>query len=76
MKGTLEKLQRHVFGKRSEKMPPVAEVIRDPARAEQERIAALQTRRENAEKKRQLVTRRVDHTRGAHRGWTGPSLVP
>jgi transposase len=61
MKGTLEKLQRHVFGKRSEKMPPVAEAIRDPARAEQERIAALQTRRENAEKKRQLVTRRIEH---------------
>jgi transposase len=61
MQGTLEKLQRHVFGKRSEKMPPVAEAIRDPARAEEERIAALQKRRENAEKKRQLVTRKVEH---------------
>ena len=39
----------------------VAEAIRDPARAEAERIAALQTRRENAEKKRQLVTRKIEH---------------
>ena len=54
---TVEKLQRHVFGKRSEKMPPVAEAIRDPSRAEADRLAALQTRRENAEKKRLLVTR-------------------
>ena len=61
MQGTLEKLQRHVFGKRSEKMPPVAEAIRDPARAEAERLAAQQTRRENAEKKRQLVTRKIEH---------------
>jgi len=61
MQGTLEKLQRHVFGRRSEKMPPVAEAIRDPARAEAERLAALQTRRENAEKKRQLVTRKIEH---------------
>jgi transposase len=58
--GTLEKIQRQVFGKRSEKMPSVATAIRDPDRAEAERIAALQTRRENAEKKRQLVTRRIE----------------
>jgi transposase len=61
VQATVEKLQRHVFGKRSEKMPPVAEAIRDPDRAEAERIAALQTRRENVEKKRQLVTRRIEH---------------
>jgi transposase len=60
MAGTLEKLQRHVFGTRS-KMPRVADAIRDPDRANAERIAALQLRRENAEKKRQLVTRRVEH---------------
>jgi transposase len=58
---TLEKLQRHVFGKRSEKMPRVADAIRDPDRANAERIAAQQLRRENAEKKRQLVTRRIEH---------------
>ena len=28
MQGTIEKLQRHVFGQRSEKMPPVAQAIR------------------------------------------------
>ena len=61
MQGTLEKLQRHVFGQRSEKMPSVAKAIRDPARAEADRIAALRTRRENAEKKRQLVTRKIEH---------------
>ena len=61
VEGTLEKLQGHVFGQRSEKMPTVAQAIRDPARAEAARISALQTRRENAEKKRQLVTRRIEH---------------
>jgi transposase len=61
MKGTLEKLQRHVFGKRSEKITPLSTALRDPARAEAERIAALETRRENAEKKRQLVTRKIEH---------------
>jgi transposase len=61
LEASLEKLQRHQFGRRSEKMPSVAEAIRDPERAHAERIAALQTRRENAEKKRQLVTRRIEH---------------
>jgi transposase len=61
VQSTIEKLQRHVFGKRSEKMPSVSKAIRDPARAEAERIEALQTRRENAEKKRQVVTRRIEH---------------
>src|SRR5512142_1362890 len=58
---TLDKLQRHVFGQRSEKMPPVAEAIRDPAKAEAARIAALRTRRENIEKRRQLSTRKIEH---------------
>jgi transposase len=61
LEASIEKLQRHQFGRRSEKMPRVADAIRDPERAEAERIAALQTRRENAEKKRQLVTRRIEH---------------
>jgi len=61
LEASLEKLQRHQFGRRSEKMPSVAEAIRDPERVHAERIAALQTRRENAEKKRQLVTRRIEH---------------
>ncbi len=61
LRAQFAKLQRQVFGKRSEKMPSVAQAIRDPARVEQERIAALQKRRENAEKKRQLVTRKIEH---------------
>ena len=61
VQATVEKLQRHVFGQRSEKMPPVAQVIRDPAQTEAARVAALQKRRENAEKKRQLVTRKIEH---------------
>ena len=61
IQGTVEKLQRHVFGQRSEKMPPVAQAIRDPAQAEAARISALQKRRENAEKKRQLFTRKIEH---------------
>ncbi len=61
VQGTLEKLQRHVFGQRSEKIPRVAEAIRDPAHAEAARVSALQKRRENAEKRRQLVTRRIEH---------------
>jgi transposase len=42
-------------------MPPVAEAIRDPAKAEAARIAAQRTRRENIEKRRQLVTRKIEH---------------
>lgn len=61
VQATVEKLQRHVFGQRSEKMPTVAEATRDPARAEADRIAALRKRRENAEKKRHLVTRAIEH---------------
>lgn len=60
MQGTLEKLRCHVFGKRSEKMPPVGEALRK-AGVESDPAAALETRRENAEKKRQLVTREIHH---------------
>ena len=48
VRATVEKLQRHVFGKRSEKMPRVAEELRDPAGAEAARAAALEAREENA----------------------------
>jgi transposase len=61
LQATVDKLQRHVFGKRSEKITPLERAIRDPARAEEDRIAALQERRENLEKKRQLVARTVEH---------------
>jgi len=58
---TLEKLQRHVFGRRSEKMPRIADELRDASRAEAAREAELQKRRENAEKRRALPTRRIEH---------------
>jgi len=60
MAATLEKLQRHVFGKRSEKIPRVADELRE-AGLEADPAAALEKRRENAEKKRKLVARTVEH---------------
>ena len=57
---TLEKLQRHVFGKRSEKIPRVGDELRD-AGVEIDPALTLQRRRENAEKKRQLVPRQIEH---------------
>ena len=61
LQSTVEKLQRHVFGQRSEKMPRVADEIRDPSTAAADREAALQKRREHADQKRELPTRRVEH---------------
>jgi transposase len=61
MQGTIEKLQRHVFGRRSEKMPRVSDEIRDASGAEAAREAELEKRRENAAKKRALPSRRVEH---------------
>lgn len=56
--GSMTSLQRHVFGKRSEKMPPVAHSLRD---AEADSAAALAKRRENAAQKKQLSTREIHH---------------
>jgi transposase len=61
VQASIEKLQRHVFGKRSEKMPRVADELRDPAGAEAARTAALETREENAALRKQLTTRRIEH---------------
>jgi transposase len=61
MQGTLEKLQRQMFGQRSEKMPRVADEIRDPATAEADKEAALQKRREHAAQRQQLPTRQIYH---------------
>jgi transposase len=60
MEGTLSKLQRHVFGKRSEKIPPVAEALR-AAGVESDPEAALEKRQENAEAKKALPSREVVH---------------
>jgi hypothetical protein len=51
IEATLEKLPRHQFGARCEKMQSVSEAIRGPARAEVERITSQQKGLENAEKK-------------------------
>jgi transposase len=61
LQATVEKLQRHIFGKRSEKMPRVVDELRDPADAEAARLAALEIRQENADLRRQLATRRIEH---------------
>jgi transposase len=62
VQATVEKLQRHVFGKRSEKMPRVADELRDPTDAEAARPAAQEARQENAALRRQIGTRRIEHT--------------
>jgi transposase len=61
LQSTVEKLQRHVYGQRSEKMPRVSDEIRDASTAEADREAALEKRRANAAKKRELPTRRIEH---------------
>jgi len=61
LRASLETLQRHVFGKRSEKMPRVAEELRDEVDPEAARKAAQERREENAALRRQLGTRRVEH---------------
>lgn len=58
--GTLEKLQRHVFGKRSEKIPRIADELK--AEAPPDPAIALEKRRENAEEKRRVVVpRQIEH---------------
>jgi transposase len=54
MRGSLAKLQRHVFGKRSEKMPPVGEELRRAGATAADPEAALERRRANAERKKAL----------------------
>jgi transposase len=61
LRAIVEKLQRHVFGKRSEKMPRISDELRDPADSEAAHLAALETRQENAALRRQLATRRIEH---------------
>jgi transposase len=61
LRASLETLQRHVFGKRSEKMPRVSEELRDEVDPEAARHAAQDLREENAAARRQLQTRRIEH---------------
>jgi transposase len=55
------KLQKHVFGQRSEKMPPVAQELRRKGAVSADREAALAKRRENAEKKKEIPARKITH---------------
>jgi transposase len=62
MNAELEALKRHVFGKRSEKMPPVSrEVKKRNGTTPGDAAAAEQRRKENREARKNLPTRRVDH---------------
>ncbi len=61
LQGVVEKLQRHVFGQRSEKMPPVAQELRRKGVTRADREASLAKRRENAEKKKALPAREILH---------------
>jgi transposase len=61
MEATLGKLQRQVYGKRSEKMPPVKEELRKKGVIQADPEAALAKRREHLEKKQALVARPIVH---------------
>lgn len=61
LQGVVEKLQRHAFGQRSEKMPPVKEELRRKGVTAADPEAALAKRRENAEKKKALPAREIPH---------------
>lgn len=55
------KLQRHVFGRRSEKMPPVADELRRKGATTADHEATVAKRRANAEKKKALPAREIAH---------------
>jgi len=61
LESSFEKLQRHVFGQRSEKMPPVAEELRKQGVIKIDREAILAKRRANAELKKALPAREILH---------------
>jgi len=64
MKGELEELKRRVFGKRSEKMPPVSRELKKQdgdAPTEAEAAAAAELRKKNREARKNLPSQRVEH---------------
>jgi transposase len=62
MNGELEALKRRVFGKRSEKMPPMSrEVKKRNGETPADAAAAAQKRKENREARKKLQTRRIEH---------------
>lgn len=57
----MQALQRHVFGKRSEKMPPVAKELRDRGGPGPDPAASKEKRRKRAEARKELPTREIRH---------------
>lgn len=62
MKAELDALKRHVFGQRSEKMPPVDRELRRTGKTKRDLEKERQRRKDNKDKKAGLETKDVDHT--------------
>lgn len=61
MSATLDKLQRHVFGQRSEKMPPVAQELKRQGVIKADPAETLARRQANQAKKQALPAREIRH---------------
>ena len=59
LKALVDKLQRHVFGKRSEKITPIDREVRKGKPTDRAKVNSR--RRANADEKRQLTKRRIEH---------------
>lgn len=57
----VEALQRHVFGKRSEKMPPIAKELRASGAPGADPAETQAKRRKRAEERKELPTRTIPH---------------
>lgn len=57
----VEALQRHVFGKRSEKMPPIAKELRASGSSGVDPTATQEKRRKRADERKELPTREIPH---------------
>ncbi|HWV38440.1 MAG TPA: IS66 family transposase [Vulgatibacter sp.] len=57
----VEALQRHVFGKRSEKMPPIAKELRASGSSGVDPAATQEKRRKRADERKELPTREIPH---------------
>jgi transposase len=66
LEGKMAALERHVFGKKTERMPPVASELRGEAaskesKAERDEAAKKKRRERAAQKKQQALTREIRH---------------
>jgi transposase len=57
----MEAMQRHIFGKRSEKMPPVSKELRDRGDSKPDPDAAKKKRKDRSEARKTLPEREVVH---------------